>query len=191
MSDAVQRRLSWEAQADAEKLFMLLGRGNICDRWMVAGSLRRNRAKIGDVDHVLIPRFGPDPGSLFAGEINMLLKRLDDLLAGGVIRKALKNGVSKWGEINRRLEYPPDSGHVHDIYLASPANWGSVLAVRTGPFDYSKMLVTVMKMRGYECRDGFYVYQRGTEKRIDVPDEKQFITEICGQRWLEPWERKL
>jgi DNA polymerase/3'-5' exonuclease PolX len=132
------------------------------ERWEVAGSVRRQCDEAGDVEHVLIARFDDvaDPANLFAEKqrTNLVLHKLDALIrpaAGqtqGVMTKHNYNGTVRWGERYRGVDF---RGFNHELFIADADNWGPTLAMRTGPADFSTMLVTAMQSRGYRNRFGY------------------------------------
>jgi DNA polymerase/3'-5' exonuclease PolX len=134
------------------------------EQWEIAGSIRRGKPLVGDIEHVVIPAFGDVDvgGSLFPDyrRVNLLWHRLDELLAAGRVEKALYGDGptprTKWGDRSRGVSV---SGVTHDLYTADADNWGSVLAIRTGPGGYSKMLVNALQRNG--CwNNGGYVWKK-------------------------------
>jgi hypothetical protein len=148
----------------------------------LAGSVRRKKIEVGDIDYVVRPNFGEvvDPTNLFAlpRVANLFFHRMDELVAAGQIEKHFrtddKSGkpVYCWGDTQRRVMF---RGYVHEFCCAEVANWGSTLAVKTGPGGYSKMLVTALQAQGYVCRDGFFVFNK-----------RDLTCSLCGWRGTEP-----
>ena len=179
-----------EALAAAHALSDLLC--HACERWEIAGSVRRNKPEVGDVEHVILPTFGDVPGGdLFASPqtVNLLWHRLDQLVAAGTVAKALINGSPRWGERYRRVIF---QGIAHDLFAADADNWGSVLAIRTGPAEFSKGLVVGLRRNGYRNQDG-YVWTCTPEgepiERVACPDERTFFA-LAGAAWVEPEDRR-
>lgn len=154
------------------------------DRWEIAGSIRRKRPMVGDVEHVVIPR--GENGSQLWGRVNDLLATDGGLFAGdGALMKAVyPNGTHRWGNRYRGIVF---EGVRHEVFIADKANWGAILAIRTGPAEFSKRLVTDLRTRGYRQQGGYLLDNAG--QVIDVPDERTFL-EFCGCRWIEPEDRK-
>lgn len=154
MSTATLKRSLALAAKDAAD-FIELCAGTF-ERWEVAGSVRRQRESVSDIEHVAIPKFGDVPaggdGGLFAERGNLLNARLDQLVKDSVIMKHLYNASLRWGEKYRGADF---RGFNHEVFQADADNWGPQLAIRTGPADYSKMLVTKLMSRGYRQRDGY------------------------------------
>ena len=79
-----------EALANAEKfrdLFMPM----FAEAWTIAGSIRRHRPMVGDVEHVVIPKFGEAVplGSMFPERCNLLWHRMEELVHNGPLTKAV------------------------------------------------------------------------------------------------------
>ncbi|GEM_PF-3121737 len=157
----------------ARRLIMTCAGELTVSRIKEAGSIRRKRPQCGDVELVAIPR-------VVDGR-NLLLARLDELLAAGRIHKALKGAkqLPRWGQ--RYRAFTIDEAHldrylaiefgdaarteelarrrarlarVHvELFLADERNWGVQLAIRTGSADFSRRLVTAVLRRG-EARVG-------------------------------------
>lgn len=151
-----------QAVADAEA-FRALFPPACYRRWEVAGSCRRGRPVVGDVEHVVIPAWGEVPAtSLFAeatDRVNLLWYQLEALERGHVVSKHLYGSnpdtgraIYRWGPKHRGADF---RGFNHEIFTADADNWGSVLAIRTGPGPYSRMLVTRLQHNGYMNADGY------------------------------------
>lgn len=204
MSQTKERIPLHAARAEAERLMLLVGEHRT-DHWTVAGSIRRELENVGDIEHVVIPRIGSvqvarevtEGIGMFAttstqtqtiDNVNLLWHRLDELLEAGTIEKARRaDGATCWGNSQRALML---GGIRHEFYTATIDNLGPVTAIRTGPGDLSQHLVTVMKVAGYQCRNGFHVYPLGSDEKLSVPDEEEFF-KICRVRFVLPRERDL
>jgi DNA polymerase/3'-5' exonuclease PolX len=160
-------------------------------RWEVAGSVRRRVSTVGDIEHVVIPRRGectPD-GAMFPVEADLVLAQLDSLLAEGRIEKAVyPDGKHRWGERYRGVMW---HGVRHEVFIADAENWGSLLTIRTGPWEFSKRLVTQLYARGWHHEKGYVRYLRGKcEGEVcPCPDEARFF-EMAGEAWKAPEYRQ-
>src|SRR5689334_8378943 len=101
MSTATVKRSFAEALVDAEA-FRDLFEG-CYERWEIAGSLRRMKAEVGDVEHVVIPIFGEvaTTSGLFAEKrrANLIWHRLDELVAYRQVTKHLYSNGFRWGDL--------------------------------------------------------------------------------------------
>lgn len=146
-------------------------------RAMIAGSIRRQRPEVKDIEIVAEPNDVPDgmfgetrPGSL---EVREVVARLGH--------------VSKGGEKYIQVRDILGSGIALDLFLLTPpASWGALVAIRTGPAPYSEMLVTRLRGRLLRCERGRVL--RGVDEVIPTETEEAFF-EACGVPWVPPEER--
>lgn len=173
----------------AAKQFRALFHGSF-DRWEFAGSVRRQRPDCGDVEHVIIPKMEPAKAStLFADEQelhNAVTLRARFLVNEGVLEKKEygDDGRTRMGEKAMGLVY---RGIAHELYCATPDNWGAILAIRTGPAEFSKQLVTDLRRYGYRMEDGA-LYHEG--RVIPCPSEDVLFSAAGYSRVIPPEERE-
>lgn len=151
MSTGTKRKLA-AAAIDADAFSDLFA--GCFDRWEFAGSVRRRVPEVSDVEHVVIPAFATKPADALFGEpvrVNRFLERADELVASGELTKHLYANGFRWGEKYRGFDY---RGHTHEVFCATPDNFGPTLAIRTGPADFSKRLVTGLLRNGLRNKDG-------------------------------------
>jgi DNA polymerase/3'-5' exonuclease PolX len=158
MSITATKRAHHQAMQDAVA-FRNLFPHTLWDRWEFAGSLRRNRSDVGDVEHVVIPCMAPrGQAGLFsdAAPVNILWDRVEELLQLGSIGKhvyeTVKGPQFRWGEKYRGIEFRDFN---HEIFIADSRNWGSVFAIRTVPGEYSQRLVMALQRHGRVNRGGY------------------------------------
>lgn len=81
-----------------------------------------------------------------------------------------------------------------DIFcVLPPAQWGAIFAIRTGPAEYSKWLVTRALGLGLQCQNGRLIYQDGTPfagSERATPEEEDFFGAL-GLDWVPPHERRV
>lgn len=139
-----------EAAAVADMLVALLAPA--CHRLTVAGSIRRGRPDVGDIELVAVPITGTIPDGMFGeGQVNRLTERIDWLLAAG--RLAPHPTDPKRGERYSKLLHPA-SGLQVDLFSAAPDNFGLILLIRTGPAGYSHSFVTDIRDRALHVSRG-------------------------------------
>lgn len=159
------------------------------DRLEVAGSIRRECAEVGDIEIVCIPVFGEieKSGGLFAEkvEVNLLWRRLDELIDQGVILKHWNGSSHTWGDTMRRLDY---GGMCIDVFTATESNWGSILLIRTGSSDYSRHAVDKMLRDGMYRQIGGVVKHVATGEIVPTPTEESFCA-LAGIKYRDPKER--
>lgn len=188
MSTTAAKRRASQARADARDLLRLIaGDGqwqDYAERWELAGSLRRNRELVGDVEHVVIPRMGevtkPGTNTLFnlPERGNVLWARLDELVAEREIGRWYNGRSETWGERYRRVGF---RGFCHEFFTADADNWGSVMLIRTGPAEFSKGWVTALQTRGLKHVGG-RVIRSGWVRCIncDWQGHAEDLADSCG-----------
>ncbi len=145
------------AKRDAEDFIDLFH--GCYEQWCIAGSVRREVKEVGDIKHVVIPRMRTETTGLFSVSktVNVLLERCDELfIAGKISKHVYLKGTDKvsyrWGEKYRGCDFKDFN---NEIFTAVSENFGSVLAIRTGPWEFSKHLVSGLLHRGYRNHEGF------------------------------------
>jgi DNA polymerase/3'-5' exonuclease PolX len=137
-------------------------------RIQVAGSVRRKKANPSDIEIVVEPRFEwtapPMQNRMFSVEgdpepvgINLFDERCRELLRRGVLEKRQKsNGHTSWGEKAKLgILYLGGEWAPIDIFsVIEPASYGVILALRTGPGDFSKVLVNHAHTIGRKVASG-------------------------------------
>jgi DNA polymerase/3'-5' exonuclease PolX len=168
-----------------------------CARIEVAGSIRRREARVGDIELVAEPR--QLPTDLFGAvdveaptEIDAVIAELGpEVLRLREMTGPAKKVVRRSGARFKALEVATrGAGWIPvDLFIVlPPAQWGAILAIRTGPRDMSARLVTSCQRRGLVCIDGRLVQVRG-EREVPTPSEEEFFA-ACGVPWAEPEDRR-
>lgn len=176
------------AQLVADELLEVLG--SACERIVIAGSLRRGAAEMKDVELVALPRLGVDLLGQPRPDDCELTRALERELTGGRLRwrtethpapASLRVARRMWALVHVAREVPVDL-----FAVRPPAQWGAILAIRTGPAEYSRELVTRCRDRGLRCEDGRLVDAGG--RTVPTSTEQAFIA-ACGMPWREPHQR--
>ena len=154
-----------------------------CDRIEVAGSTRRKKPEVGDLEIVAIPKrakdlFGQDAGSM-----------LDPILEA--LQEAGRFERIKSGEKYKQFMIVR-AGVCLDLFLVTPATWGLQMALRTGPVEFSMRLVRQRSRGGFLPEDwhvdGATLWNEyGT--MVQAPEERD-VFEAIGLGWIEPWDRQ-
>lgn len=143
-----------------------------CDRCEIAGSIRRKKSEIGDIEIVAIPK--PYDVGLFASGI----------------AKVAENWHLIKGELGPKCRYTqwllPGDGMKLDLFFATPRNWGLIFLIRTGPALYSKDFVgKFLPDRGYKSIDGMLWYGS-----LQVPTrEEEEVFQLAGIKFVKPEHR--
>lgn len=140
-----------------------------CDRIEIAGSIRRGKPIVHDIDIVLIEK--PEA----ALTINYALSHIGTIAKDGPKIKQL------WYAENQSLISV-------DLYLATPATWATLLLIRTGSKENNIRLATMAKRKGWQLKangDGLFDEHNN---RV-AGDTEESIYEALGIPYQEPEER--
>jgi DNA polymerase/3'-5' exonuclease PolX len=137
------------------------------------GSVRRRRDTIGDIEFVVEPR-------LVAADL------FGNLLPDTASLRADVAGWSRWVKGGDRMWQVTDvfgrEGLTLDLYFCwPPAEWGSIVAIRTGPWELGMEAVTRLRDAGTPHTDG-HIPGHST------PEEEDFFR-LAGLECRVPWER--
>ena len=148
-----------------------------CDRIKVAGSIRRKRPEVGDIEIVCIPKMVTVLDGLF-GTKKIRHPGFAEALKGAVI---LKGDPSA----GKYMQFNLPEGIKLDLFTTTRENWGFIYAIRTGSSEFSQFLAKRWVSRGYRgiignlCRDGVSVPTPTEKSLFDllgldvVPPEKR------------------
>jgi len=148
-----------------------------CERIIVAGSLRRGRAEVGDVEILFIPRHEERQIDLvtralvdLAGEASAML-----LESGVLAKREGEAGHTGWGPKNK-LAVHVTSGIPVDLFTATPENWWNYLVCRTGPKESNTRIAAAAQARGWKWspyKPGF-IHEASGEIRVMHSEEEVF-----------------
>ena len=190
MTTATQkrRRPLAEMQLIACQLLDLLE--PVTERRQVVGSVRRREPLVGDLEILVSPKLEPYEVNLF-GEVLSYCDLLqnwhrDQLRDGTYTHRLSSDGKRADGGKYKRLT---SAGVAFDLFICRPGEqeFGVLEAIRTGPADFSRRLVTQrsaggMLPFGMRVADG--VLWHGNRK-VETPDERDFFDAI-GVVWIPP-----
>lgn len=166
-----------------------------CEKLIVAGSLRRRKALVSDIEILFIPAFkiAPDPNDLFGNRrpINQAELVLDEFLKSGLITKRPNSrGIEAWGQLNK-LGVHAASGIAIDFFTASRENWHNFVVVRTGGAENNKRIASAAIARGWNWHAYGSGFSRANGLRVEhhrVESERDCF-DFVGLPYLEPAQR--
>lgn len=193
--------------------------GQYCDHIEIAGSIRRRKESVGDIEIVALPRmrdavhFQP----LLGPEFRRFLETEER-------EKAAK--VAKWGmaRIKERNEWTRTTalavakrtgkavtftggwpgkmtqialpeGIVLDLFTPTREAFALILLIRTGSAEFSQTMLTLAACSGWISQEGrVYRRERREGKGVPVGDpielpNEQAIFDLLGVRWVSPPDR--
>ena len=134
-----------------------------CSRIEVAGSVRRKKPAVNDIDFVLIPE---DPWNL-----HREIAGLGPIKVGGdKIQRVIHDGVQV------------------DLYFADPKTWATLLLIRTGSKESNIRLTTLAKGKGWKLHASGSGLFDENGLRI-AGDSEESIFEALGIPYLSPEKR--
>jgi len=174
----------------AEEIKGLLAIG--CQRIEIAGSLRRRSRTVKDIEIVAQPTSIPIPNMFdeVVGYKSSLDPLLSDLISRDILVPAGKNGKRY-----KRFRIRGEIGPKLDLFIVQPpAQWGAILAIRTGPAQFSRRLVTPRSRGGllpsHLCvKDGAVRQKAAPRTIIETPTEAALF-ELLEIDWIPPDARE-
>ncbi|MDQ7818790.1 MAG: hypothetical protein RDU14_17315 [Melioribacteraceae bacterium] len=165
-----------KAEKIARKYVDLLA--SFCERIEIAGSVRRKKPEVKDIEIVCIPKeelMDDREGDSFFTE------KFSQRHPGFVqaVNKLEKVKGEPTGKYTQRIL--PEGINL-DLFMANKDNWGYILAIRIGPDGYSKYLADTWVRQGYKGVDGMLT-KNGVP--IPVPEEKDLFW-LLGLEYVEP-----
>ena len=135
-----------------------------CEKIEVAGSIRRQKPFINDIDLVLIAsdRWNLDSVLMRMGKYKM---------AGMKITRVEMDSIPL------------------DVYFASKETWATLFLIRTGSKENNIRLAALAKKRGWHLKANGEGLLNEHGERI-AGDTEESIYEALGVPWQEPWERR-
>lgn len=161
-----------------------------CTRIVVAGSVRRGKPLVGDVELLYISKistmadlFGPAEPYAQADEV------LRALIDSGVIERRYNvNGSPMWGEKNKFARHV-NTGMPVDLFATDEACWENYLVCRTGPGELNTEIAMRAKQRGLMWHPYGTGFERvATGEVLPVKTEGE-VFDIVGLPRMEPRER--
>lgn len=142
-----------------------------CERIEIAGSIRRKKTEVKDIEIVAIPK--PYETGLFASGIATV--------------------VTKWQAVKGTLpcKYTQrilPEGIKLDLFFAEPDNWGLILAIRTGSAEFSHQVLAVRWVQlGYKSVDG---HLTANGRRVPIREEEDLFSRL-RMDYIAPEKRNL
>ncbi|MBU1067521.1 hypothetical protein KKE60_07015 [Patescibacteria group bacterium] len=157
-----------------------------CEKTLIVGSIRRMERQIGDVELCVIPKYENGFNIL-----NLACSQIKGLVVDG--------------ERLKRFKYDSHDLQI-ELYITNPAQWGRMVAIRTGSVDFShgKLAITWNRLgwcgtvdglrRKSECEKKGKVWKLKPEFKDDYtrcpefPTEESFF-EFLGIEYIQPDKR--
>lgn len=156
-------------------------------RCAIAGSVRRGRPEVNDIDFVVLPKPGQEPA------LRERCKRTADVISEGpkVLIVRLKNGM----QVDFYFAVPETA----DLLDRQPSNFGAILLIRTGSKEHNIKLAEIAKNHGLALKAGVGVFGFGEWRRsagdtedvyeggrLIASETEEQIFEALGMQWIAP-----
>lgn len=157
-----------------------------CDRIEIAGSIRRGKPWINDIELVAIPRIVPvPPMEDLWGNVTNPGETMRDPGFTDVVKRYAETIVKGDPRAAKYIQFLTRTGVKVDVFTATPDNWGYILAIRTGSAEFSKGLAHRWKKLGYEGVDGMLTR---FGKPVPLKEERDLFN-LLQLPWVPPSER--
>jgi DNA polymerase/3'-5' exonuclease PolX len=163
----------------------------VCVRIEIAGSLRRHKPDVGDIEILYVPvvREEPDPDDLFATrETNLADGRIMLLERTGVLaRRQNALGREMFGPRNKLMVHVA-SGIPVDLFATNVESWWNYLVCRTGPAESNTRIASAAKRMGWKWAPYSAGFARDGE--MHRVDSESAVFAFVGLPYMEPRNRK-
>lgn len=163
----------------------------VCDLLIVAGSLRRRKPTVGDVEILYIGKteIRQDPEDMFARiTVNLANEAIATLETSGVLeRRKNVNGSAMYGPKNKLMRHRA-SGLPVDLFAATSENWWNYLVCRTGPAESNTRICMAAQARGWKWNPYGPGFTRGDEVRAMESEAEVFA--FVGLPYEQPEGRR-
>lgn len=153
-----------------------------CSTITIAGSVRRRKPTVGDIELVVVP----------IPILDLVGSPTDRTRLESFLERLVERGdlaTNKGGRKFIQFSLPAHGCNL-DLFLANKDNYGLILLIRTGPVDFSKRFVTQKHKGGLLPNDlrieGGRLLRGDTV--LPTPTEAE-VFRLAGVEYAEPWER--
>jgi DNA polymerase (family 10) len=158
-----------------------------CERVVVAGSIRRGKAEVGDIDIVALPKCVDLPGAL-GGTAHFGESQVwKGMLPMALVKLGLR--VEAFGQELLRFSFVEPELQV-DVYRARPDTWGVILLVRTGSKDHNVKLCMLARSKGWKLSACEGVVDQEGFGKIIAGRTEEAIFAALGLGFVEPKDRE-
>lgn len=192
-TDAPKRKFPRSVAVDVAREIVALIQP-LCTRLIIAGSLRRRKSEVGDLEIVFIPQVRRVPIGLF-GEVREE-SLVDDVLAhmtnmGTIARRTNAIGSEMWGAKNKLARHVASELPV-DFFIATEENWFNYIVCRTGGAQSNIAIASAARAKGWKWNpyDEGFSRPSGLGREVRPVQSEREVFEFAGLEYREPWERE-
>lgn len=162
-----------------------------CERIEIAGSIRRQKETVGDIEILFVPKTAKRMRDLFMEEeYSLVWAEVDKMIGIELDKRPNVNGQVAWGDQNR-LAIHTASGIPVDFFATTQDKWWNSLVVRTGGKENNMAIAKAANSLGWHWEaygTGFH-HDTGTEPHYKTRSEED-VFRFVGLSYLLPHERK-
>jgi DNA polymerase/3'-5' exonuclease PolX len=176
-----------------------------CERIEIAGSIRRRKAEVGDIELVCIPRKQRvertvseavcEPPSLFYPEGRTIKEAVVETVYEPVegfceaVETLYRIKGEPAGKYTQRLAWHPATGPIKvDIFMVTRDSWGLQFMIRTGSAEFSRRMAIQWSHMGLKSVGGILYDAEGKDYPLR---EEEDVFGFLGVDWVEPQEREV
>jgi len=157
-----------------------------CERIEIAGSIRRGKPEVHDIDLVCMPKISNEP-DLF-GQPGTQINHLESMLPRTVIDMGALTVINGPRQKKIRLQ----EGIKLELWIVlPPAEFGTIYLLRTGPEAFGHWLVTSRKLGG--GMPSYMKHKEGALWRHDtklITPEEEDVFRALNMEYIEPAKRQ-
>lgn len=166
-----------------------------CERIVIAGSLRRQKPDVGDIEIVAVPKL-----RLFPDMFDELIPEKTPSILEASLKSLVDVGVLEWdtklkrnGPSYKRFIVPELDGMPFELFLCEEEEFGYQAMIRTGDADFTKAMMTErnhggLKRSGIDCKGGVKTFCNGRWFPVHLRNEADLFS-VWGLPVLPPNER--
>ena len=148
----------------------------LCDRIEIAGSIRRGRPQVNDIDLVILPR---------AGDVDAVktrcLRTSPQVMMNGNVNFLFMIGHTV--QVDIFFARQP----ARELFGREPGNWGSLLVCRPGSREFNVWLASQAKLIGLHWNPYSGVERNGV---MLACEEEADVFKAIGVDWVAPEQRE-
>lgn len=164
----------------------------VAERIIVAGSLRRRKPMVGDVEILYIPKteVRPDPQDMFSTVVvNLVDEQISHLEKDGVLeRRKNVNGSEMFGPKNKLMSHRA-TGMPVDLFQTTADNWHNYLVCRTGPKESNTRICTAAQRMGWKWNPYGNGFTKGVDGMQLAMESEEAVFKFVGLPYLSPEKR--
>lgn len=166
----------------------------VTSRIVTAGSLRRRKPEVSDIEILFVPQFGTlgSGEDLFRSDhsqYSITDRTILELEGKSILTRRLNiKGHETYGPENKLMRHTL-SGIPADLFSVSEESWWNSIVCRTGPAEHNIKICSLAREFGYKWNPtgpGFTHLESG---RIVPMASERAVFEFLNLTYLEPWER--